>query len=128
MDKSPRLALTFGKQAVNFTMDGSTSSKELIAIDRSNLTNNLWFTEEYLPGVGLSGRAALGPTAPASSLRAPGTGGLANSTAARSFTRSSATTSASNSAFGRRRWPATTCTSSLIRTTRSRGPSRTSRR
>ena len=56
--KSQRLALTFGKQAVNFTMDGSTSSKELIAIDRSNLTNNLWFTEEYLPGAGLSGRAA----------------------------------------------------------------------
>jgi phosphate-selective porin OprO/OprP len=39
-------------------MDGSTSSKELIAIDRSNLTNNIWFTEEYLPGVGVSGRMA----------------------------------------------------------------------
>jgi phosphate-selective porin OprO/OprP len=39
-------------------MDGSTSSKELIAIDRSNLTNNIWFTEEYLPGVGVSGRVA----------------------------------------------------------------------
>ena len=56
--KSARLAITVGKQAVNFTMDGSTSSKELIAIDRSNLTNNLWFTEEYLPGVGVSGRVA----------------------------------------------------------------------
>jgi phosphate-selective porin OprO and OprP len=56
--KSPRLAITVGKHAVNFTMDGSTSSKELIAIDRSNLTNNIWFTEEYLPGVGVSGRVA----------------------------------------------------------------------
>ncbi len=56
--KSPRLALTVGKHGVSFTMDGSTSSKELIAIDRSNLTNNIWFTEEYLPGVGVSGRAA----------------------------------------------------------------------
>jgi phosphate-selective porin OprO/OprP len=55
---SPRLAITVGKHAVNFTMDGSTSSKELIAIDRSNLTNNIWFTEEYLPGVGVSGRMA----------------------------------------------------------------------
>ena len=56
--KSPRLAITVGKHAVSFTMDGSTSSKELIAIDRSNLTNNIWFTEEYLPGVGVSGRMA----------------------------------------------------------------------
>jgi phosphate-selective porin OprO and OprP len=56
--KSARLAITVGKHAVNFTMDGSTSSKELIAIDRSNLTNNIWFTEEYLPGIGVSGRVA----------------------------------------------------------------------
>ena len=56
--KSSRVALTVGKHGVPFTMDGSTSSKELIAIDRSNLTNNLWFTEEYLPGVSFSGRVA----------------------------------------------------------------------
>jgi phosphate-selective porin OprO/OprP len=56
--KSARLAITVGKHAVSFTMDGSTSSKELIAIDRSNLANNIWFTEEYLPGVGVSGRVA----------------------------------------------------------------------
>jgi phosphate-selective porin OprO/OprP len=36
-------------------MDGATSSKELIAVDRSNLANNLWFTEEYFPGVSVSG-------------------------------------------------------------------------
>jgi phosphate-selective porin OprO/OprP len=55
---NPRAALTIGKQGVPFTMDGSTSSKDLIAIDRSNLTNNIWFTYEYLPGVSVSGRIA----------------------------------------------------------------------
>jgi phosphate-selective porin OprO/OprP len=56
--RSGRLALTLGKHGVPFTMDGSTSSKELIAIDRSNLTNNIWFTYEYIPGVSISGRLA----------------------------------------------------------------------
>lgn len=49
------LALTFGKQGVPFTMDGSTSSKELLTIDRSNLANNMWFPQEYIPGVSASG-------------------------------------------------------------------------
>ncbi len=53
--RSGRLALTFGNQSVGFTVDGSTSSKELLTIDRSNLTNNLWFTREYMPGVSVSG-------------------------------------------------------------------------
>jgi phosphate-selective porin OprO/OprP len=57
-NRSKRFALTVGKQGVPFTMDGSTSSKELITIDRSNLTNNIWFTEEYIPGVSVSGTAA----------------------------------------------------------------------
>ncbi|MGH9148551.1 MAG: porin [Vicinamibacterales bacterium] len=57
-NRSKRLALTVGKQGVPFTMDGTTSSKELITIDRSNLTNNIWFSEEYLPGVSISGTAA----------------------------------------------------------------------
>lgn len=52
------LAVTVGKHGVPFTMDGSTSSKELIAIDRSNLANNMWFPQEYVPGVSLSGRRA----------------------------------------------------------------------
>lgn len=56
--RSGRLALTAGKHGVPFTMDGSTSSKELIAVDRSNLTNNIWFTYEYLPGVSVAGRIA----------------------------------------------------------------------
>lgn len=49
------LELTVGKHGVAFTMDGQTSSKELLAIDRSNLTNNIWFTEEYVPGISVSG-------------------------------------------------------------------------
>jgi phosphate-selective porin OprO/OprP len=56
--KSGRLALSIGKQSVPFTMDGATSSKELIAVDRSNLTNNMWFPEEYMPGVSVSGKQA----------------------------------------------------------------------
>ena len=55
---NPRAVLTIGKQGVPFTMDGSTSSKELVAIDRSNLTNNIWFTYEYIPGLSVSGRIA----------------------------------------------------------------------
>jgi len=50
--------ITVGKQSVPFTQDGATSSKELLTIDRSNLANNIWFTEEYMPGVSLSGRAS----------------------------------------------------------------------
>ena len=49
------LALKVGKQGVAFTTDGSTSSKELLAIDRSNLANNMWFPQEYMPGVSASG-------------------------------------------------------------------------
>ena len=47
--------LTVGKQSVPFTMDGSTSSKDLLTIDRSNLATNMWFPEEYMPGVSTSG-------------------------------------------------------------------------
>jgi phosphate-selective porin OprO/OprP len=55
-NRSGRFALTLGKQGVPFTMDGSTSSKELLTIDRSNVSNNMWFPQEYLPGVSVSGR------------------------------------------------------------------------
>ena len=55
---SSRLVFTFGKQGVPFTIDGATSSKELLTIDRSNLTNNIWFPQEYMPGVSVSGRVA----------------------------------------------------------------------
>ena len=53
--KAP-LVITVGKHSVPFTMDGATSSKYLIAIDRSNLTNNIWFPQEYIPGVSASGK------------------------------------------------------------------------
>jgi phosphate-selective porin OprO/OprP len=56
--QNPRLVLTAGKQSAPFTLDGSTSSREVLTIDRSNLSNNLWFPQEYLPGVSLSGRRA----------------------------------------------------------------------
>ena len=56
--RSGRLAVTVGKQGMPFTMDGMTSSKELLTIDRSNLTSNIWFPQEYLPGASVSGRIA----------------------------------------------------------------------
>jgi len=54
--QSADFVFTVGKQSAPFTMDGSTSSKELITIDRANLANNLWFPQEYIPGVSASGR------------------------------------------------------------------------
>ena len=54
--RSKALTLTVGKHSAGFTMDGMTSSKELLTIDRSNLTNNLWFTQEYMPGISAAGR------------------------------------------------------------------------
>ena len=48
-------AVTVGKHGVPFTLDGATSSKELLTIDRSNLSNNLWFTQEYMPGLSVAG-------------------------------------------------------------------------
>jgi phosphate-selective porin OprO/OprP len=47
--------LTVGKHGVKFTHDGSTSSTQLISIDRSNIANNFWFPEEYIPGVSVNG-------------------------------------------------------------------------
>jgi phosphate-selective porin OprO/OprP len=47
--------LTVGKHSAGFTLDGMTSSKRLLTIDRSALTNNIWFTDEYIPGASLKG-------------------------------------------------------------------------
>lgn len=44
-----------GKHSAPFTLDGMTSSTRLATIDRSNLANNMWFTEEYIPGVSVAG-------------------------------------------------------------------------
>ena len=54
--RSGRLKLTVGKQGALFTMDGATSSKELLTMDRNNLSNNLWFPQEYIPGVSVAGK------------------------------------------------------------------------
>lgn len=48
------------KQSVGFTLDGATSSKRLLTMERNNLTNNLWFTAEYFNGVMASGTLANG--------------------------------------------------------------------
>jgi phosphate-selective porin OprO/OprP len=56
--KHPKAVITVGKQNVQFTQEGATSSRELLTLDRSNLANNIWFTQEYMPGVSLSGRSA----------------------------------------------------------------------
>jgi phosphate-selective porin OprO/OprP len=56
--QNERLSVTVGKQSAPFTLDGATSSRELLTIDRSNLANNIWFPQEYLPGISVSGRRA----------------------------------------------------------------------
>lgn len=44
------------KQSAGFTLDGATSSKNLLTLERSNLTENLWFTAEYFTGMTLAGK------------------------------------------------------------------------
>jgi phosphate-selective porin OprO and OprP len=53
--RSKAFKFTVGKHGAPFTLDGMTSSKELLTIDRSNLGNNIWFPQEYIPGVSGSG-------------------------------------------------------------------------
>ncbi|AQA17263.1 hypothetical protein BST95_02520 [Halioglobus japonicus] len=43
------------KHSAGFTLDGAISSKKLLTLQRSNLTNNLWFTAEYFTGVSMKG-------------------------------------------------------------------------
>lgn len=43
------------KHSAGFTLDGATSSKKLLTLQRNNLTNNLWFTAEYFTGISLTG-------------------------------------------------------------------------
>jgi phosphate-selective porin OprO and OprP len=56
--KSDAVTVTAGKQNIPFTQEGATSSKELLTIDRSNLANNIWFSQEYMPGISVSGTQA----------------------------------------------------------------------
>ncbi len=44
------------KQSAGFTLDGATSSKKLLTLQRNNLTNNLWFTSEYFTGITAKGK------------------------------------------------------------------------
>ncbi len=53
--KSDALEIKLGKQGALFTMDGATSSKQLIRMERSLLSTNLWFPEEYFSGATASG-------------------------------------------------------------------------
>jgi phosphate-selective porin OprO/OprP len=53
---SDALKFKLGKQRMEFTLDGSISSKKLLTIDRNNLSNNLWFSYEYLPGLSVGGK------------------------------------------------------------------------
>ena len=56
--RNPQFAVTVGKHAAPFTQEGATSSKELLTIDRSIIGTNIWFPQEYMPGVSVSGRVA----------------------------------------------------------------------
>jgi phosphate-selective porin OprO and OprP len=53
---SDAVRFTVGKHGAKFTLDGATSSNELLTIDRSNVANNFWFPTEYMPGASLSGK------------------------------------------------------------------------
>jgi phosphate-selective porin OprO/OprP len=49
-------ALRLGKISAPFTLDGSTSSKRLLTLERNNVANNIWFPTEYHTGIDVSGR------------------------------------------------------------------------
>ena len=53
---TPELKIKLGKQATKFTLDGSTSSKDFLTMERSALANSLWFASEYYSGVSFSGK------------------------------------------------------------------------
>lgn len=47
--------LKIGKASAPFTLDGSTSSNDLLALERNNVSNNIWFPAEYHSGIVASG-------------------------------------------------------------------------
>ena len=53
--QSKAFKLKVGKQSSGFTLDGSTSSKKLLTMERSIVSGNLWFTTEYFTGLSASG-------------------------------------------------------------------------
>lgn len=46
--------IKIGKQSAGFTLDGATSSKKLVAIERSKVAGNIWFSKEYFNGISYS--------------------------------------------------------------------------
>ncbi len=54
---SKAVKVKIGKQSAGFTLDGATSSKKLIAPERSIVAENLWFTTEYFTGAAVYGNA-----------------------------------------------------------------------
>ena len=42
------------KQSAGFTLDGATSSKRLLTLERNNLTHNFWFTRKFKWQTGLT--------------------------------------------------------------------------
>lgn len=55
-EPSKTFKITLGKQGLPFTYDGWTSSKELISVDRGMFGTNIWFPQEYIPGLSVSGQ------------------------------------------------------------------------
>lgn len=53
--RSDALEIKLGKQGAPFTLDGATSSKSLIRMERSLVSENLWFPQEYFTGATASG-------------------------------------------------------------------------
>ena len=49
--------LKVGKQSAPFTLDGATSSKGLLTLERSQVATNLWFPTEYFTGLSGNGEA-----------------------------------------------------------------------
>lgn len=49
------VVLKVGKQSAPFTLDGHTSSNNLFTTERSVIGNNVWFPEDYMPGISVSG-------------------------------------------------------------------------
>ncbi len=52
---STEFTLTTLKHSAPFTLDGATSSTKLLTPERNNLSNNLWFDDEYFTGASVNG-------------------------------------------------------------------------
>jgi phosphate-selective porin OprO/OprP len=55
-DRYDAFRLEVGKISAPFTLDGATSSKRLITLERNNVSQNLWFPAEYHTGGAADGQ------------------------------------------------------------------------